>query len=122
MMEKEKLIEYCLAKNGAYLDYPFAGNDYAVVKINNEKNGKYRIFAEIFTLKNEDVLTFATDSELAILLRNQYTVKVVKGYHCPPVQAKYKSSVYMKYFEEDIIKKFVDISYEFAKQKLKISD
>ena len=49
-MNKEHLIEYCLSKSGAYLDFPFAGDDYAVIKLKNEKTQKYRIFAEVFVL------------------------------------------------------------------------
>lgn len=121
-MDKQNLIDYCLSKNDAYIDFPFAGVNYATIKIKNEKTGKYRIFAEIFELKGENMLTFSTDSELAFLLRNQYPDMVIKGYHCPAVQAKYKSSAYLKYFDENMLKQFVDISYIIAKEKLKIKD
>ena len=53
-MNKEHLIEYCLSKSGAYLDFPFAGDDYAVIKLKNEKTQKYRIFAELFVLYNQN--------------------------------------------------------------------
>ncbi len=119
-MNKEHLIEYCLSKSGAYLDFPFAADDYAVIKLKNEKTQKYRIFAEVFVLYNQNMLTFSTDSELAVILRNQYPDIVIKGYHCPPVQAKYKSSVYLDKMNEEMIKKFIDCSYAIAKQKLKI--
>ncbi len=121
-MDKQTLIEYCLTKQGAYIDFPFAGDNYATIKIKNEKTGRYKIFAEIFELKGENMLTFSTDSELAILLRNQYPDMIIKGYHCPSVQAKYKSSAYLKFFESSLIKQFVDTSYEIAKEKLKIKD
>ncbi len=114
-MNKEHLIEYCLSKSGAYLDFPFAGDDYAVIKLKNEKTQKYRIFAEVFVLYNQNMLTFSTDSELAVI-----PYIVIKGYHCPPVQAKYKSSVYLDKMNEEMIKKFIDCSYTIAKQKLKI--
>lgn len=119
-MDKEHLIEYCLSKSGSYLDFPFAGDDYAVIKLKNEKTQKYRIFAEVFVLYNQNMLTFSTDSELAVILRNQYPDIVIKGYHCPSVQAKYKSSVYLDKMNEEMIKKFIDCSYTIAKQKLKI--
>ncbi len=31
-MNTKELLEYCLAKNGAYIDYPFT-DDYPVVKV-----------------------------------------------------------------------------------------
>ncbi len=119
-MDKGQLIEYSIAKDGAYLDFPFSGGDYATVKIKNNKTGKYRIFAEIFTLNNKDYLTFSTDEETAFALRNSYPNLVTKGYHCPPVQAKFKSSVDIANMDNKSIKKFVDISYLRAKKMLKI--
>lgn len=119
-MDKGQLIDYCIAKDVSYLDFPFSGEDYATIKIKNPKTGKYRIFAEIFTLKDKDYLTFSTDEETAIFLRNSYPDLVTKGYHCPPVQAKFKSSVYIDMLDDESIKKFVDISYLRAKQMLKI--
>lgn len=119
-MSKEEIVQYCLSKQGAYLDFPFAGDNYAVVKIANEKTGKNRIFAEIFELKGQDMLTFSTDSEVAIILRESYQDRITKGYHCPPVQAKYKSSLKINDFDIEDLQKFVDMSYDFAKIKLKL--
>lgn len=118
-MNKEQVMKYGLSKGGAYLDFPFVGNDYAVIKIKNEKTGKNRIFAEIFSLNDLDMLTFSADKDLTINLRNQYPDKIKKGYHCPPVQAQFKSSLVLTQFDDITIKQFIDLSYEFAKFKLK---
>lgn len=120
-MNRVQLIEYCLAKVGAYLDFPFAGDNYAVVKIKNEKSGKNAIFAEVFELKGEEMLTFSSDSEVAIILREKYPDKIIRGYHCPPMQAKYKSSLLISHFEDEELQKFVDISYNYIKTKLKLN-
>jgi len=101
-MDKSQLIDYCLSKQGGYLDFPFAGDDYAVIKIKNDKNGKYRIFAEIFLLSGRDCLTFSADEETAFGLRIQFADYITKGYHCPPVQAKYKSTAPIEFFDDEI--------------------
>lgn len=119
-MDKGLLINYCLTKSGAYLDFPFHGEDYATVKIKNTITGKYRIFAEVFTLNDNDYLTFSTDEITAIGIRCNYPNIVKKGYHCPPVQAKFKSTVDICELDAEIIKKLVDVSYLRAKQMLHI--
>lgn len=119
-VNKTQLIDYCLSKQGGYLDFPFAGDNYAVVKIKNVKNGKYRIFAEVFELKGQDCLTFSADEEIAFALRNQFAEAITKGYHCPPMQAKHKSTAIIDFFDDDQLKSFVDISYDYAKSKFKI--
>lgn len=117
-MDKQTLLQYCLDKAYTYLDFPFRGEDYAVVKVKNSENGKNRIFAEIFTLKGEDSFTFSTDENAALFLRETYPQTVSRGWHCPPAQAKYKSTVALKDFDDDVLKKFADISYGRALSKL----
>lgn len=85
-----KILDYCLQKKGAYADYPF-GTDYITVKVKNSR--KNIIFAEIFVLDRELKLTFSTDENTAQRLRRDYATVIVRGWHCPPVQAKYKSTV-----------------------------
>ena len=119
-MDKQTLLQYCLDKTYTYLDFPFKGEDYAVVKVKNSENGKNRIFAEIFSLGELDMLTFSADKDLTINLRNQYPDKIKKGYHCPSVQAQYKSSLELTQFDDITIKQFIDLSYSLAKVKLKI--
>lgn len=117
-MDKQTLLQYCLDKEFAYLDFPFKGEDYAVVKVKNSENGKNRIFAEIFTLKGEDSFTFSTDENTSLFLRETHPLTVLRGWHCPPAQAKYKSTVALKDFDGDTLKKFADISYNRALSKL----
>lgn len=117
-MDKRLIIEYCLAKEGAYPDFPFAGDDYFVVKAKKTLEGKSRIFAEIFTLKGVDTLTFSTDAETAAFLRQSYPDVIVPGWHCPPAQAKYKSSVALDLVDEDKLYKFIDASYCYVLSKL----
>ncbi len=118
-MEKSELAEYCLTKIGAYPDFPFAEDGYAVVKTRKSAEGISRIFAEIFTLRGKDMLTFSSDENTAAFLREQYPDIVVRGWHCPPVQATYKSSVAMQSVDDATLRQFVDISYCYVWNKLK---
>ena len=110
------LIEYCLKKDGAYLDTPF-GLDYSVIKL--KKGERSRIFAEIFELKGQLKLTFSTDETTAELLRLSYPDSVSRGWHCPPVQAKYKSTATVNDFSRRELFHFIDLSYERCVEKLK---
>ena len=116
-MTLNELLDYCLNKEGAYVDFPF-GSDYITVKIKN--GNKSKIFAEIFTLNDDLKFTFSTDEVTADFLRNTYPDNIVKGWHCPPVQAKYKSTAAVDNLANDILLHLVDISYERAVSKLGI--
>lgn len=111
-----ELLDYCLSKEGAYLDYPF-GFDYITVKI--KSSSRSRIFAEIFMLNNELKLTFSTDEMTAHFLRSTYPQVINKGWHCPPVQAKYKSTVTVKGVSKEILLSLIDMSYDRAILRLK---
>ena len=110
-----KILDYCLSKEGAYVDYPF-GPDYVTVKI--KKGEKNRIFAEIFELDNQLKLTFSTDEITAQFLRSTYP-HIVRGWHCPPVQARYKSTVSVEDLSDELLFRLIDMSYERAISKLK---
>lgn len=116
-MTQDELIEYCLKKQGAYLDFPF-GEGCAIVKIKTDCKRNGIIFMEVFCLQEEEKFTFGTDGETALFLRNSYPENIVRGYHCPPVQAKYKSTANLKDLSDDIIKKLADMSYARAYSKL----
>lgn len=90
-MTQEDIILYCLAKPGAFLDYPF-GPDVTVVKVKSE-NSPARIFAQIFILHGEDVATFNCDRMTGEFYRTVYPNSVKRGYHCPPVQQPYFNTV-----------------------------
>lgn len=115
-IQDTEILDYCLQKNGAYIDHPF-GEDYITVKVKNSR--KNVIFAELFVLCNELKLTFSTDEKTAQRLRSEYADIIVKGWHCPPVQAKYKSTVSVDGVPYEIIRQLVDMSYDRAISKLK---
>lgn len=109
------IADYCLSKAGAYIDYPF-GAEYMTVKVKDTR--KSVIFAEIFVLDRELKLTFSTDETTAQMLRAEYADIIVKGWHCPPVQAKYKSTVSVDGVSAETLYKLVDMSYDRAISKL----
>jgi len=49
---------------------------------------------------------------LAELYRKQYKDIVVRGYHCPPIQAIHYNTVYINKIQEDILYEMIDHSYE----------
>lgn len=116
-MTGEKLLEYCLEKKGAYLCFPF-GEDYTVVKLKTSEKRNGYIFAEIFVRDGEAKFTFSTTADDAIFLREAYPDAIKRGWHCPPVQAKYKSTATLRLVGEDMTKKFADASYAHAYSKL----
>ena len=91
-MTQQQILDYCLTKNGAYLDYPF-GDDVTVVKMKSPSQNKGRIFTQIFMLKGEPKATFNCSVEMGEFYRSVYPNSVVRGYHCPPVQQPYFNTV-----------------------------
>jgi len=91
MITRGELIEYCLSKPGAFLDYPF-GPDVTVVKVKSQ-NSAARIFAQFFTLRGEEKATFNCDMMTGELYRGMYPGVVTRGYHCPSVQQPYFNTV-----------------------------
>ena len=116
-MSTKELLEYCLTKNGAYLDYPF-GEGYPVVKVKSSKNDKSRIFAEFYTLNGKEIFTFSTDADTALTLRMEFEGDITRGWHCPPVQAQYKSTAYIDNLPDELLLQLADTSYQRAIDKL----
>ena len=52
-MTPQQVVDYCLSKAGAYLDYPF-GPDVTIIKVGKTDERSGRIFAQVFKLKGED--------------------------------------------------------------------
>ena len=105
-MSKDEIIEYCLNKNKAYIDYPF-GDIPICFKVNK------KIFAELYPLDNDYKVTLKCDAFLAELYRKQYPNDIVRGYHCPPMQAIYRNTVYInKTVDDKLIFEMIDHSYD----------
>lgn len=106
------LLEHCLSKPGAYIDYPF-GEIPVCVKV-----GK-RLFAQIYTNRNDLKITLNCDMMSGEFFRNLYPGTVVRGYHCPPQLAPYFNTVYLGgSVPEAELKMMIDLSYSAVVKKL----
>ena len=99
--------KYCLNKNKAYIDYPF-GDIPICFKVNN------RLFAQLYPLEDDYKITLKCDVLLAELYRKQYKDIVIKGYHCPPVQAAHFNTIYINEIDEKVFLEMIDYSYDIV--------
>lgn len=111
-MTPEQLIDFCLKKNGAYIDHPF-GPESTIIKV--EK----RIFAQFFQLNGEDRITLNCDMMTGQFYRQLYPGTVVRGYHCPPVQQPYFNTFPINCeIPEEMIYEMIEHSYQTVIGKL----
>lgn len=111
-MEINHIINYCLNKKGAYKDYPFE-KDFLCIKV------KGKIFAQLFHLNGIEMLTINHDRMTGEFYRSAFSADIKRGYHCPPVQQPYFSTVDLsaKVPDHEIIK-MIDSSYSYVVSKL----
>lgn len=117
-MDADTLLDYCLAKPGAYLDYPF-GVDVSVVKVKAPSQPTGRIFAQMATIHGVPSTTLSCDPVTAVTYRQLYPGVVVRGYHCPPVQQPYFNTLPLAGdVPDDDIFELADIAYQVVVAKL----
>lgn len=104
-MTLEKIKAYCLSKPKAYETYPF-GEVPICYKINN------KIFAQIYPREQDYKITLKCTQDAGIFYRTVYPDKVVRGYHCPPVQQPYWNTIYLDDFPDDELLNMIDHAYE----------
>lgn len=111
-MTTEEILNYCLAKPGAYIDFPF-GDLPVCVKV-----GK-RLFAQLYPKPDDYKITLNCDRVTGELYRNLYPDTVTRGYHCPPALQPYFNTIQLKgIVSEDELKKMIDHSYTTVVKKL----
>lgn len=111
-MTHSDLLSYCLQKKGAYEDHPF-GDNCTVVKV------KKRIFAQLFMLGGEPMLTFNGDIPTGEFYRTMFPDDVKRGYHCPPVQQPYFNTVNLSgSVPDEELLRMIDGSYKYVVSKL----
>ncbi len=91
-MTHQEIMDYCLKKSGAYLDYPFNPVT-PVIKVKAPSQNKGRIFAQLFYLRGKPKVTLNCTPESAELYRAVYPGSVVRGWHCPPVQQPHFNTI-----------------------------
>jgi len=111
-MNTVEIVDYCMLKPGAYMDFPF-GDIPICVKV-----GK-RIFAQMYPKVNDYKITLNCDRSMGEYYRNLYPNTVVRGYHCPPVQQPYFNTIYLNgIVSDDEMKKMIDHAYSYVVGKL----
>ena len=111
-MTTDEIIKYCLAKKGAYVDFPF-GDSPMCIKVAN------RLFAQIYPKPQDRRLTLNCDRAAGEFYRNAYPGTVTRGYHCPPIQQPYFNTVLLdRDISDDELKAMIDHSYSTVVGKL----
>jgi predicted DNA-binding protein (MmcQ/YjbR family) len=106
------LLDHCLTKPGAYIDFPF-GNIPVCVKV-----GK-RLFAQIYPNADDCKITLNCDAMSGEFFRSLYPGTVVRGYHCPPALQPYFNTIYINgAIPEAELKMMIDASYDTVFKKL----
>lgn len=117
-MTHQQIIDYCLQKSGAYLDYPF-NPDIPVVKVKVPSQEKGRIFAQVFTLRGEPKVTLNCRPDSAEFYRNIYPDSVTRGWHCPPVQQPHFNTINLDgTVPDDEILLMIDHAYDVIVSKM----
>lgn len=101
----ENIKAYCLNQPKAYETYPF-GEVPICYKVNN------KIFAQLYPYEWDYKITLKCTSDAGVFYRMVYPDKVVRGYHCPPVQQPYWNTIYLDDFSDDELLNMIDLAYE----------
>ena len=101
----EQIKEYCLTKHKAYEDHPF-GDIPICYKLNK------KVFAQIYPNQWDYKITLKCAADAGQFYRMVYPDKVVRGYHCPPVQQPYWNTVYLDDFPDDELLNMIDHAYD----------
>ena len=108
-MSPEEIKAYCLSKHKACETYPFGD-----VPICYKLNGK--IFAQLYPYEWDYKITIKCTAEAGEFYRSVYPGKVVRGYHCPPVQQPYWNTVHLEDFPDEELLNMIDLAYETVLQ------
>ena len=69
-MKYSELLNYCLSKNGAYIDHPF-GPESDIIKVEG------KIFAQLFILKGKETATLDAEGEYTIVAESLGGINIV---------------------------------------------
>jgi len=117
-MTHGQILDYCLQKPGAYLDYPFDPVT-PVVKVRAPSQEKGHIFAQAFFLRGEPKATFNCTPLTALIYRDRYPGAVTRGWHCPAVQQPHFNTVSLDGAVPDAeIYEMIDHAYDVVVGKM----
>ena len=109
-MNVEEIKAYCKKKHKVTEEYPFGD-----VPICYKLGGK--IFAQLYPYEYDYKITLKCTADAGQFYRVAFPGKVVRGYHCPPVQQPYWNTIYLEDFPEEELLNMIDLAYDtvFAK-------
>ena len=117
-MTHAEIIDYCLKKPGAYLDYPFEPWC-PVIKVKAPSQDKGRIFTSPHMLRGEPKVSLSCTPESAEFYRSVYPDSVTRGWHCPPVQQPHVNTVSLDgTVPDEEIYRMMDHAYEVVVAKM----
>lgn len=114
-MNLEAIKNYCKNKPCTTEEYPFGE-----VPICYKLNGK--IFAQLYPYEYDFKITLKCTADAGQFYREVYPGKVVRGYHCPPVQQPYWNTIYLDDFPDDELLNMIDLAYDTVLSKLSKKD
>lgn len=110
--EQDEIIDYCLSKKGAYIDFPF-GETPLCIKVAK------KLFAQVYQKDGDSKVTLNCDVMTGEIYRNQYPGTVVRGYHCPPKLQPFFNTIYLNgVVAEEELKILIDHAYSVVVGKL----
>ena len=104
-MQPDEIRNYCLSKPKVCETFPF-GEVPICYKLN------HKIFAEFYPHADDYKITLRHTPDVGDFYRILYPGRVVRGYHCPPVQQSYKSTVFLDDFPDEELLHLIDLAYE----------
>ena len=109
-MTADSIKAYCKSKRKVTEEFPFGA-----VPICYKLNGK--IFAQLYPYEDDYKITLKCTFDAGQFYRMIYPGKVVRGYHCPPVQQPYWNTVWLTDFPEDELFHMIDLAYDAVLSK-----
>jgi len=104
-MTLQSLVDYCLRKEGAYIDCPFG--DIPICA-----KWKGHIFAEIYPKPGDFKITLRCDPEVGEVYKARYPGRVPPAYHVPTRQRPHKCTILLDGgFDRAELERMIDHSY-----------
>ena len=104
-MTVEEIKEYCRNKHKSVETFPFGD-----VPICYKLNGK--VFAQLYPYEYDYKITLKCTADAGQFYRMAYPGKVVRGYHCPPVQQPYWNTIYLDDIPDEELLNMIDLAYD----------
>lgn len=104
-MTSDEIKAYCKSKHKATEEYSFGE-----VPICYKLNGK--IFAQLYPYEYDFKITLKCTADAGDFYRRVFPQKVVRGYHCPPVQQPYWNTVHLEDFPDGELLDMIDLAYD----------